>query len=64
MDVQEDMIERKGFCSNYLADLEIGSEVTMYLRASPSFHLPETSETKKPLLLGEFHNISGRLAND
>ena len=50
------LIERKGLCSNYLANLEVGSEVSMYLRASPSFHLPETSETKKPLLLGEFWN--------
>ena len=50
----EKTIERKGFCSNYMADLEIGSDVSMYLRSSPSFHLPETSDVKRPLLLGIF----------
>merc|ERR1719411_1618556 len=44
-------IERKGFCSNYLADLEIGSDVSMYLRSSPSFHLPDHSDGKTPILL-------------
>ena len=48
------VIQRKGFCSNYLADLEIGADVTMYLRSSPSMHLPDTSDAKRPLLLGEF----------
>ena len=48
----EKAIKRKGFCSNYMADLEIGSDVSMYLRPSPSMHLPETSDAKRPLLLG------------
>ena len=42
------VIKRKGFCSNYLADLEIGSDVSMYLRSSPSMHLPESSGAKRP----------------
>ena len=48
----EKAIERKGFCSNYMADLEVGSNVSMYLRSSPSMHLPDTSDAKRPLLLG------------
>ena len=48
------ILEREGFCSNYLANLEIGSEVSMYLRSSPSMHLPDHSDAKIPLLLGIF----------
>ncbi len=49
-------IQRKGFCSNYLADLEIGADVTMYLRSSPSMQIPpDTSDAKRPLLLGKFN---------
>ena len=46
-------IKRKGFCSNYMADLEIGSDVSMYLRSSPSMHLPDSSDANRPLLLGK-----------
>ena len=48
------VLEREGFCSNYLANLEIGSEVSTYLRSSPSMHLPDHSDAKRPLLLGIF----------
>ena len=46
-------IERKGFCSNYMADLEEGSDVSMYLRSSASMHLPDNSDANRPLLLGK-----------
>ena len=52
------VIKRKGFCSNYLADLEIGSDVSMYLRSSPSMHLPESSGAKRPLLLGIIYKFT------
>ena len=45
-------IERKGFCSNYMAELEEGSDVSMYLRSSASMHLPDNSDANRPLLLG------------
>ena len=54
-------IKRKGFCSNYLADLEIGSDVAMYLRSSPSFHLPDHSDGKRPLLLGSFNKFNSNI---
>ena len=47
--------ERKGFCSDFLANLEVGSELSMYLGSSPKFHLPDPSSPKEALLLGKIH---------
>ena len=49
--------ERKGFCSDFLANLEVGTELSMYLRPSQGFHLPDSSSAKNPLLLGKSHSL-------
>ena len=45
-------INRKGFCSNYLADSEVGEPVLLYLKES-SFHLPPSlaAQSARPILM-------------
>ena len=45
-------INRKGFCSNYLADSEVGEPVLLYLKES-SFHLPPSlaAQSTRPILM-------------
>ena len=45
-------LKRKGFCSNHLADLEVGDDVSLYLKES-SFHLPPNllNQTTRPILM-------------
>ena len=43
-------LQRKGFCSNYLADAHIGSNVLLHLRSS-NFHLPTVPTLKQPIML-------------
>ena len=42
-------LDKKGFCSNYLADAKLGAEVNIYLRSNPSFHMKATKD--KPILM-------------
>ena len=46
-------IKRKGFCSNYLADADIGESILLYLKES-SFHLPPNllhQKIRRPILM-------------
>ena len=46
-------IERKGFCSNHLADIEIGTSIMLYFKES-TFHLPPNllhQAVRRPILM-------------
>ena len=43
-------LKKKGFCSNYLADADIGSTILLFLKPS-NFHLPISPNIKQPILL-------------
>ena len=43
-------VKRKGFCSNYLADANIGASIVLFLKPS-NFHLPSTPTNGQPILL-------------
>ena len=46
-------IERKGFCSNHLADVEIGTSIMLYFKES-TFHLPPNllnQAVRRPILM-------------
>ena len=53
-------LEKTGHCSGYLANLEIGSDVSMYFQTSRDMHLPEPLAgidgfsiiDQRPLILG------------
>ena len=45
-------VERKGLCSNFLADIKIGETVAIALRAAPAFHYdPLMNGALQPTLL-------------
>ena len=43
-------LKRKGFCSNYLADANVGSNILLFLKQS-NFHLPTSLTHRPPILL-------------
>jgi len=43
-DLISDGADKKGFCSNFLNEIPLGQSVACYIRASPSFHLPDKAK--------------------
>ena len=37
--------QKKGFCSNYLAESKLGTEIALYIRSTPSFHMSPAPKT-------------------